>query len=124
MKIIATAALLCALGVAGSYESACTPAQQAEVTLIENWVQADLGLGMSTEAMVLDITKRLAQQAIGTVGLDVYQIVLDAVTLLIDAGVLPPSVLPAANAARAELKMKISMRAPTTVTVTTTDGGK
>jgi hypothetical protein len=69
---------------------ACTPANQAEATQIENVVLADLAKGDSLEQIEADVATIVA----GKPGADVVVIVNDALQLLVDLGLIPANELP------------------------------
>lgn len=71
----------------------CTPAQQALQTQIEQTVLADLAEGKTRAQILEDVGRLLAGQP----GADVGLAVADAISFLIDIGVIPPNVLPAAK---------------------------
>lgn len=96
-------ALVClALGASvlgiGATVSACTPAQQAEWSQIEQTVLSDLAAGKTREQILADVGSIVA----GRPGADVAIILDDALEFLIDAGVIPADVLRAATKMHAE----------------------
>ena len=86
--------------VALSSTTACTPAQQAEFTAVENLVLQDLTAGKSRTQILEDVGQLLG----GGVGKDIALIVADALALLIDGGWVPANVLPTAKAHLAALR--------------------
>jgi hypothetical protein len=77
----------------------CTPAQQAYFGQIGQIVLDDLALGKTRAQIEQDIGRALA----GQVGVDVAIILDDVLTVLIDAGLIPVGVLPAAKTMLAEV---------------------
>ena len=82
------------------FVEACTPAEQALQQRIEQTILADLAAGKTRTQIIVDVGQLLAGQP----GADVALIVADAITFLIDTGVIPPNVLPAAKTMLAELQ--------------------
>lgn len=110
MKLIA---LLCAGFVA------CTPAQQAEATKIENVVLLDLAAGYATGTPYIQILDKINTDVgalvAGQVGVDVALIVNEALALLIDTGEIPANQLPSAKAMVVQLHTATTVKAPANV---------
>lgn len=89
---------------------ACTTAQvQAvfpELDKVEATIQQDLTAGKTPTQIEEDVAQIFA----GQVGVDVVKIVNAAVTLLIDAGVLPAGVIPQAHTLQASMQAKLAAR--------------
>lgn len=79
---------------------ACTPAQQALETQIEQTVLADLVAGKTKAQILEDVGRLLAGQP----GADIGLIVADVIAFLIDGGFVPPNVLPIAKEMHAQLR--------------------
>ena len=118
--LILAVMLITSLLIGQTALEACTPAQAAVLSHIEQVVLNDLTAGKTASQIEADVAVLLAGQP----GADVVMIVNDAIALLIDLGVIPPGVIPQAMAVHAEMKAKLAARPATTVTVTKTDGGK
>lgn len=95
-------AIVFAVGIATS-EAACTPAQVAEAKSIEQLVLADLEAGKPVEAIESDVAVLLCGQPNASACVDVVVVLNDALTLLIDSGVIPANVLPRAKSMRGAL---------------------
>lgn len=93
-RTAAVLATLACLVVAADVPASCTPAQQAEYTQIEQTVLADLQAGKTLAQIEQDVGQLVAGQP----GADVAEILNDALTLLIDLGVIPANILPTAKA--------------------------
>ena len=98
-----------AMGVAvGAYAlTDCTPAQGANVENIPALVLADLAQGKTVPQIEADVAKLLA----GQLGADADVIVEDAIVLLVDAGVIPASVLPFAKSTLTQVRVQMLTRA-------------
>jgi hypothetical protein len=71
----------------------CTPAQQAQFDQIEQIVLADLAQGKPRAEILVDVGNALA----GKPGADAAIVLVDVLTFLIDAKILPPNVIPLAS---------------------------
>lgn len=101
----AVAAVLLCVGVptaVGVAASACTPAQSAELSQVEGIVLGDLKAGKTKADVLKDVANALA----GKPGVDAAQVLLDALTTLIDLGYLPPNLLATASTMRAEIQSR------------------
>jgi hypothetical protein len=78
----------------------CTPAQQAQITKIEQIVLADILAGKTRAQIEADVGQALAGQA----GADIAAIVDEVLMLLVDLGAIPAADLPRVMAMRAEHK--------------------
>ena len=81
---------------------ACSPAQQAELTAVENIVLHDVEQGKAIPAIETDVATLVAGQP----GADVVAIVDSALTLLIDMGVVPQNFMPYAKSLAASEHVK------------------
>lgn len=82
------------------FNVACTPAQQAVFSKIEQIVLDDLAAGKTRAQIEIDVGNALAGQP----GADAAIVLEDVLTFLIDAGYIPPNVLPAAKTMLTEEK--------------------
>jgi hypothetical protein len=88
---------LVALGI-GMAVVACTPAQGAMFSKIEQVVLDDLAAGKTRVQIEVDVGNALAGQP----GADVAIVLEDVLTFLIDAGYIPPNLIPQARMMLAE----------------------
>ena len=102
--VLHTAMILSVLAAAevgiGAVVTDCTPAQQALQQQIEQAILADLAAGKTRTQVIVDVGALLAGQP----GADVARIVADAIAFLIDTGVIPPNILPAAKTMLGEIQ--------------------
>lgn len=86
---------------------ACTPAQTAELKSIENVVLADVEAGAQDPQIVADVVKIVAQDAGASPAVTAFATALayDAITFLIDSGIIPANYLASAKTHQASLKL-------------------
>jgi hypothetical protein len=89
------------LATAGA--GACTPAQSAELTQIENRVAADLQAGKTLEQIETDVAI-IVNPKNPLIDTLVVILVNDALQILVDAGVIPPIFLPRAQTMLAQVR--------------------
>jgi hypothetical protein len=92
-SVAKAAAVVLALAVLGASQQACSPAQMAEADKVEQTVLADIVAGKTLPQIESDVATLVAGQP----GADVVVLVDDALTFLVDLGVVPASVLPYAK---------------------------
>jgi hypothetical protein len=93
--------------VVGAAATACTPAQSAILSSVEQTVLNDIVAGKTRIQIELDVASLLAGQP----GVDVLTVLNDALAVLIDLGVVPPSFLTQTKAMHAELTKAVMIRA-------------
>jgi hypothetical protein len=91
------------LGAIGAVAINCTPAQQAETQQIENVVLADLKAGKTLPQIEDDVAAIVLP---GQAGADIVTIVNDAISLLVDVGVISGDLVAKAKTLQAELATK------------------
>ena len=108
MKAVPIALVLLFVGSASAPAllTSCTPAQQAEVTQIQQWVEADLVAGMGFPQIFQDVSQRIGGPFAG----DLATVILDCIQLALDGGKLPPSAQAHAVMVRAEARAQIRAR--------------
>lgn len=104
-----TLCLACVLTVpAAAFLGGCTPAQSAVWASVETVVLHDLENGVtSLETIDVDVARALD----GQVGVDIATVVNDALTILIDLGVIPAKDLPTARGLLAQSHERLAARA-------------
>lgn len=94
-----------------SLETACTPAQQATISKVDETIANDLLAGKSLPEIEADVNAILGKPAV-----DIESIILDGITLILDlGGILPADKVPAAQAMRDGLLAKKGLPVPTHV---------
>ena len=84
--------------------NSCTPAQQADITKVEQTILTDLENG----TVLSDI--EAAVRALVPQGADVDVIINDAITLMHDLGIIPANVLPVALDMQSKLAVKLQAK--------------
>jgi hypothetical protein len=100
LAAVGIAAISCVAAVVTLDASGCTPAQQAQAVNVTGVVLSDLLAGKDLPTIEADVTRALA--GAGVVVTDIAAIVEDALNLLLDAGLVPPSLLPRAADLKAQ----------------------